>query len=239
MLKFFDLTNNAMIVAIASFLINILYKKWDSVKTFVMKCEIRNDIETYNLLQVELYSIIICGFICSFIVDTVKIKYNINFLASCLILFILTTLSNLIILTLFMCLNKKLKKLSKKNLIAIIILNITFVISWITYIEDDFIMYRKYAKCFLSTIFVACFVFQFIKNCKRIQVKNIIYKIDTLDYEHYVTNNKPTYKDEFIIIKLKSQEKIGIPISRIKKIKYIIDDIENEEMSCVETKNDC
>lgn len=229
MIKIFDFMNNAMVVAMFSLAVNLLYKKKDNIKTFIIKYEIKNDMAMQILLQIELWSLIISVIVGYFIVGIIENKYDVHFLIEYLILFGFSALLNLIIVIMFLRFNKKLKNISKKNLFVIVILNIAFVLSLITYIDDKFIAYKVYAKWGFSITFVVCIISQIIINCKKIQVRNIEYKIDTLDYEHYITCEELIYKEQFIIIKLKKGEKIEIPISRIKKIAYVINNVENDK----------
>lgn len=220
--KMWNVMNSAFILAVISFLFNLISRKKDSIKRYLITYEIKNDMEVFFLVQTELISLIFSMIISGVLIDTLQIKYNFNILCCYIFIFVISTVLNILIVCCIMSFIKQMRKLSKINLIAVVLLNIIFTLCLICYSEERFIVYTKYVKYIITSTCIVLLIIQSILNCKNVKTKKIEYKIDTLDFEHYVTYDNPIYKSQFIIIKQEKGHYIEIPVTRIKKITYII-----------------
>lgn len=215
-----NIINSAFILAVISFIIDIINRKKDSIRRFLVMYEIKNDNAVFFLVQSEILGLIFSMLISGMLVQIFTIGHNWSLISGCMFILVFSTLINLVIVLICFNVIKQMQGLSRKNLIVVILLNLIFTFCLIVYLDDRLVEYTKYTKYIILFTFVLLFIMQFVLNCKKVQIKKIVYKIDTLDFEHYITNDDLIYRAQFILIKLKNGLYIEIPISRIKKITY-------------------
>lgn len=232
----FSLIDGTVLVAVISFIVKLVDKNTKKIEVFFIKYEIINVMQVFGLVQVELIGMI--GSIFGAWALSTALYYKLSF--GDIFYFILLSgifiILNVIGVFLMISIIKDLRKLPKKNIVDVLIMDIIFLICLFMYSLDVFTNLRKYANLLLNLEVLVILSSQFICNCKRVRVKNIEYIVETLNFEHYTIKNKPRLIGEIYTIKISNTRIIEIPVNRIKKITLNITDIDEKVSDAFDKK---